>query len=583
VPRGRALTTVALMLAAGVTLLVIFLGTQAGREPPDSGNERTAGAEPRALSSEGRTSGGTPESDGRFQDVTERAGIGFTHVVADGRMDTVIESVGCGAVWFDADGDGDLDLYLLAQGYQEGVSDSSVRPGPNARQPCNRLYRNDGKGSFEDVTARGGVGDTGFGFSAAAADYDNDGDTDLYVLNMGANRLYRNRGDGTFEDVTAAAGVAGDGCSVAGTFFDANGDGLLDLYVGNYLTFDPAYRVHYAPDGFPGPLAFEAQEDRLYLNRGDGTFEDRTAAFGMRVTAARSMGVVAVDLDDDGRSEVFVANDLTANHLFRSTGPLRFEEAALQAGVAYGFQGEATGAMAAATGDFDGDGKPDFHVTDTSYGSLYRNRGGLLFEDRARKAGTARASAQWVSWGGGFLDYDRDGNLDLFLVNGDLHYQTGRPDLLLRNVGDGTFDDASGAGGRHFRRSLLGRAGCLGDFDDDGASDVLVTTIGGPVVLLRGRAPADRHWIGLKLEATRGVLDAYGARVVVTARGRRYVRVAHARSGYLCQGDPRMLFGLGAVTEVESIEVRWPGGRQETFSNLAVDRYHQIVEGRGGP
>jgi hypothetical protein len=355
------------------------------------------------------------------------------------------------------------------------------------------------------------------------------------------------------------------------------------VYVGNYVAFDPDYRLHYAPDGFPGPLAYPAQADVLYRNRGDGTFEDATAALGFGVAPARTMGVLAADLDEDGVAEVFTANDLTPNHCFhRAAGETRFADVALRAGLAYGFSGEATGAMAAACGDFDGDGRLDLHVTDSTYGSLYRNAGDGRFEDRARASGVAQASASWVSWGGGFLDPDRDGDLDLFVVNGDLHHETGRPDLYLENR-DGTFSDASAGAGPWFRRQAMGRAGALADFDDDGDLDVLLTHIGGPAVLLRCNAPPGTHWIGFSLRSGRGLDAALGARVAVRAGGRIHRRTLHVSTGYLAQNDPRVLLGLGDSDAVEAVEVHWPGGRRERFDDLGVDRYHRLVMGEGAP
>jgi hypothetical protein len=517
-----------------------------------------------------------PRGD-RFQDVTEATGIRFVQHVGDGLMNNIVESVGSGGCLLDADGDGRLDVYLVDQGWKEGVSDP---PAP-AFRPTNRLFHNRGDGTFEDVTARAGVGDDGFGISVAAADYDNDGDVDLYVLNDGPNRLYRNRGDGTFEDVTAAAGVGCDLCSVAGTFFDADGDGLLDLYVGNYLTFDPSYKLHYAPDVYPGPLAFNAQADVYYHNQGDGTFVDRTAGSGFDVLPGRAMGVVATDFDGDGRTDVFVANDASANFLFHNEGGGRFREVGLESGVAFGFHGEATAAMAAAIGDVDGDGLPDMHVTDAAYGSLYRNLGGLRFQDLIRVSGIAPISGQWVSWGGGFLDYDLDGDLDLFLVDGDLHHPTGRPDLLLENRGADGFVDASAGAGAYFRAELLGRGGLIGDLDDDGQLDVVVTTIGDRAVVLRNRGEPGRHWVTLALEGRTANRDAFGATVVVEAGGKTYRRVLCAPACYVGQGDKRLHFGLGDANEVTRLEVTWPGGAHAVFEHVPVDRIHRVVEGEG--
>jgi hypothetical protein len=508
-----------------------------------------------------------------FEDVTASAGVRFVHTVGDGRMDVLIESVGAGATWFDADGDGRLDLFLAQQSWLEGVSDG---PRP-ADAPASRLYRNRGDGTFEDVTQRAGLALGGYCFMALAADFDADGAADLYLLEDGPNRLMRNRGDGTFEDVTARAGVAGDACSVAGAVLDADGDGRLDIYVGNYVAFDPSYRLHYAPDVFAGPLAFAAQPGVLYVNRGDGTFRDATAESGIgAVTPGRAMGVTAWDHDLDGRTDLYVANDATTAFLFHNEGGGRFAETALRAGVGYGFNGEAAAAMAGAAADYDGDGLPDLHVTNAAYGSLFRNLGNGLFQDRVVPSRLAAACGQYVSWGGGFADFDDDGNLDLLVANGDLHHPTGRPLLFLRGAGDGTFEDASARGGAVFRAQLLARGAAIADFDDDGRLDAVVTTIGDRALLLRNRG-AGGHWITLDLRGPRGNAAALGAIVTVEAGGRRRVQVATGQTGYLTQGDPRLHFGLGATDRVDRVTIRWPGGNEQVVVAPPVDRIVRVA------
>ncbi len=510
-----------------------------------------------------------------FADVLAGSGITFRHVLADGALDTLVESVGAGVTVLDYDGDGRQDLYFLAQGGRAGVTDGDA---PRAAG-VNRLYRNLGGMRFEDVTERAGVGDAGYGFMALAADLDDDGDIDLYVLNDGPNVLYRNRGDGTFEDDTARAGVAGDACSVAGAVIDADGDGRLDLYVGNYVAFDPSYRLHYAPDVFPGPLAFEAQPDVLYRNRGDGTFEDVTKGSGLDVDAGRAMGVSVLDADGDGRLDLYVANDATANRLFLAQGDGTFRECAATSGVAYGVQGEATAAMAGAVGDFDGDGRADLLVTDSGYGSLYRNEGRALFSDRIVVSGIAAACGQWASWGGGFIDYDLDGVLDVYVANGDLHRATGRPDVLLRGRGDGGFDDVSADSGAWFRAERMGRGVAFADLDDDGATDVVVCHIHDAPALLRGRVPQGRHHVTLDLRAAPRHANGWGARVTVTAGGRTTVQTLVPRNGYLGQGDRRLLLGLGPAARIEHLEVVWPGGATQAFDDLAADRVIVLPEG----
>jgi len=491
--------------------------------------------------------------DDVLRDVLAASGILHRHVLADGKLDTLIESVGSGVTVLDADGDGRLDLYFLGQGMREGVTDGDGEGVAGAGR--NRLYRNLGDFRFEDVTDRAGVGDDGYGFMAVAADLDDDGDQDLYVLNDGPNVLYLNRGDGTFEDVTESAGVAGDACSVAGAAIDADGDGRLDLYVGNYVLFDGSYRLHYAPDVFPGPLAFEPQADVLLLNAGDGSFRDATEGSGLDVPPARAMGVSVLDANGDGRLDLYVANDATANFLFLSEGDGRFSEAAAMSGVAYGVQGEATAAMAGVVGDVDGDGRADLHVTDSGYGSLFHNAGGGVFVDRVVASGIAAPSGQWASWGGGFLDFDLDGVLDLYIANGDLHRATGRPDLLFRGTGDLRFDDVSADAGAWFRAERMARGAALADLDDDGRMDVIVC------------------------HAKTGHASGLGARVIVSAGGREHALTLTPRCGYLSQGDPRIVLGLGASERVDRIQITWPGGETQEIVDLAADRVVIVREG----
>ena len=541
--------------AAGLAFLLACSDTPGGPDAPSAGLP-AAGQEP-------------------LLDVTAAAGLGIPHDVGDDLMDNIVESLGSGSVWLDADGDRDLDVYLINQGWREGVS-----TGPRGEAVSNRLYANRGDGTFADVTERAGVGDRGYGYAAAAGDLDNDGDTDLYVANCGANRLYINRGDGTFRERAAEAGVDDPRCSAGATVLDADGDGLLDLYVANYLAFDPDYTLHYAPDIYPGPLAYAAEADALYRNRGDGSFEDWTARAGIdAVPPGRAMGVVAADFDLDGHQDLFVANDASENFLFHNTGGGRFEERAVAVGVAYGFYGEATGAMAGSVGDLDNDGLPDILVTDTSYGSLYHNTRDGLFEDLVVSSGMAAPSGHWVSWGGGFFDYDNDGDADVLLVNGDLKHPTGRPDLLLENVGDGTFVEADG--GAYFATARLGRGGSFADFDDDGDLDVLITNLDDTPILLRNDWPEKGHWLRLRLVGTAANRDGLGAIVTLEAGGRRWTRVHHAAAGYLTQSDPRLHFGLGGATRVDRLEVLWPSGERQTFAGLGVDRPFTVTEGGG--
>ena len=560
-----------------VTLLLASLwlpSTACGPSADSAGSDRSSGERGRTAAL--RTSPIVAPRDGdRFVDVTREAGLEFSHQLLDGEMTNIVESLGSGAAFFDFDGDGWLDLYFMQSGWVAGVVEGD-RP---ARIPENRLYRNRRDGTFEDVTATSGTGDTGFGIAVIAGDYDGDGHQDLYLCNMGPNRLLRNRGDGTFEDVTERAGVGDPRLSVAAAFFDYDGDSRLDLYVANYLEFDPKYQFHYAPDGFPPPLAYEAQSDALFRNLGDGTFEDVSSEAGIDNPTGRGMSLVTADLNADGLLDIFVTNDASANFLWRNTGQGRFVEAALECGVAYGENGEATAAMTADLGDYDRDGQFDLMVTDMSYGSLYRQTEPGWFVDQIGPSGVAPLSGQYVSWGGGFLDYDNDADLDLLIVNGDLHHLLGWEDLLLENTGAGRYADASDASA-YFGQKLMGRGGLIADYDNDGDLDLLVTNLMDRPALIRNDSNRENAWITLTLSDSSTNRAGLGSRVTITHGEHTQVGVVRCPSVYLCSSDPRLHFGLGQSQRINSLEVVWPDGERQTLSDVPVNQLLTISRER---
>jgi hypothetical protein len=512
----------------------------------------------------------------QFVDVTGSAGIGFVHSLGDDELSNIVESSGAGCVFFDYDDDGDLDIYLVNGRYLETVS--SARGRHLAGKLKNALYRNDGDATFTDVTEKAGVGDTGFGMAAVAADYDNDGDRDLFVTNYGRDSLYLNNGDGTFTDVTEKAGVGSELWSLGASFFDFDRDGLLDLYVGGYLVFDPEYRNFYAAEAFPGPLSYQGQKDILYRNKGDGTFEDVTRATGVYSTRGRAMGVTACDIDDDGDEDLYVANDGMENYLYRNNGNGSFEEIALRTGTAFGQNGEATSAMGPEFGDYDGDGLIDLLVPDMVYGCLYRNTGKGLFEEKSAEMGIARVLGQYTSWSGNFLDYDHDGVLDVFIVNGDAHHLEPEEDTLFRGEGGRPFVDVSAASGPAFKLKAVGRGSASGDFDNDGDLDLLVLNLNGPARLYRNDGGNRGNWIMVRTVGTAGNRDGIGARIRVTSGGTTQVRDIRSSSGYLSQSDPRAHFGVGKSKKVDRIEVRWPSGRTSTLDNVKVNQVITVTE-----
>jgi hypothetical protein len=512
----------------------------------------------------------------QFIDVTASAGIGFVHSIGDEELSNIVESSGAGCVFFDYDNDGDLDIYLVNGRYLETVS--SARGRRLAGKLKNALYRNNGDGTFTDVTEEAGVGDAGFGMAAVTADYDNDGDRDLFVSNYGRDSLYRNNGDGSFTDITEKAGVGSELWSIGSSFFDFDRDGWLDLYVGGYLVFDPEYRNYYAAEAFPGPLSYRGQKDTLYRNKGDGTFEDVTRAAGVYSTRGRAMGVTACDVDDDGDEDLFVANDGMENYLYRNRGDGSFEEIAVRTGTAFGENGEATSAMGPEFGDFDGDGLIDLLVPDMVYGCLYRNTGKGFFEEKSADMGLAAVLGQYTSWSGNFFDYDNDGVLDIFIVNGDAHHLEPEEDTLFRGEGGRKFVDVSAASGPAFKLKAVGRGSAAGDFDNDGDLDLLVLNLDGPARLYRNDGGNRGNWIMIRTVGTASNRDGIGARVRVTAGGMTQIRDMRSSSGYLSQSDPRAHFGLATSQKVDRIEVRWPSGRISTLDSVEVNQVITVTE-----
>jgi hypothetical protein len=560
-----AATAGAVTLLSIASLLVIGGCGDAGAEPGFS--------EP--VAAERLAAGPLPavSPTGGFSDVTLAAGITAEHRLPGPELENIVDAVGAGAAFADLDDDGLLDLIVL------GGPRSPQEEGRQASRNAGiRLYRNRGDGRFEDVTRRSRIPADSSAAAVAVGDVDGDGDRDVYLVDRGPNRLYLNRGDATFEDVTRRAGVDDPAFGVGAVFFDADRDGDQDLYVTNYLEFDPRVQEYFAPEGFPGPLAYKAQADVFYRNRGDGTYDDASRDSGVAALAARGMSLAAADLDEDGDTDLFVANDATANFLLAGDGRGGFEEVGMLAGVAMGENGEETSAMASAVGDVDGDGFLDLAVSDTAFGALYRRTAPGFYTDDVMRSGIGRLSGQYVSWGQNLLDYDNDGLLDLFLVNGGMHHLVGWEDLLLRNVGGGRFEDVSGSGGPYFTTRQVGRSSISGDYDNDGDEDLFVTTLGGRHFLLRNDAPPRAAWITLDLVG-RDSRDPFGARVELLAAGR--VRVAEARcpTAYLGQSDPRLHFGLGEDVEtVERIRIVWPDGTEQVLHDPPLRTVLRVTE-----
>jgi enediyne biosynthesis protein E4 len=514
-----------------------------------------------------------------FTDVTKEANIDFVHCMGDEEISSILEATGSGCAFLDYDGDGFIDLFVVSGGYLEGISEPDS-PCKN-KNATDRLFRNRGDGTFEDVTEKAGVGGTGYGMGVAVGDYNNNGHPDIFVTNYERNILYRNNGDGTFTDVTEQAGVGRSLWSVGAVWFDYDRDGLLDLYVGNYLDFDPEYRLYYEADVYPGPLAYPGQPDFLYRNNGDGTFTDVSEKAGITKTG-RAMGILVADYNDDGWPDIFVANDAMENYLYRNKGDGTFEEVALESGVAFGQHGNSAASMGGDFGDYDNDGKLDLLVPDMTFNAIYKNLGDGLFEDISGSIGVGPASAQFWSWGGDFMDYDNDGRLDILIVNGDGHRLSGKQEhLLLRNEqvsGQTMFVDVSRQAGEYFDTRSVARGLCVGDFDNDGYLDFFVLNIDGPSALLRNDGSNRNNWLTIKLVGTKSNRDGVGARVVVRSGDLVQTEEKMSASSYLSQNDPRLHFGLGKRNEIDEIVIRWPSGKVQKLTGVKINQILTVVE-----
>lgn len=514
-------------------------------------------------------------SDDFFQEISREAGLNFIHSIGDDDLSNIIQSDGGGAAFLDYDRDGNIDIYACSGTWLEGVS-KSEKP---SELPGNHLYRNLGNGTYEDMTKKAGVGGPWYSMGVACGDFNNDGYPDLYLSNYGPNVLLKNNGNGTFSDITKRANVSGDNeCSIGATWFDYDNDSFLDLYVGNFLKFDPDYNYYYAPDGFPGPMAYDAEPDFLYHNNGDGTFENVSAAMGIADIDGRAMGVGSADYDADGWVDIYVANDHTHNYLWHNVEGKRFEDRGVMSGTAFSQAGEATVSMSVDFADYNFDGLLDLFVSDDTYCSLYENLGNGVFSDKGIASNISMAAAQFVGWSSSFVDYDNDGDVDIFKTNGALKHLYGQEDQLFQNEGDGTFRDVSLELGEYFQRELVGRGACIGDYDNDGDLDIFIINLNDKAVFLRNDKGNNNNWLILKLTGTTSNRDGIGARVKVTAGGKTQTAQKKSTTGYLSQNDPRMHFGLAQSTNVDKIEIIWPSGKSQILENLDSNQIVEIKE-----
>ena len=525
-----------------------------------------------------------------FTDVTKQSRITFSHVWSPDKK-YILESMSGGVAVFDFDRDGWPDVYL--------VNSPTVATASDVRSARSELWRNQGDGTFVDVTDKAGVGYPGWGMGAVAADFDNDGWDDLYVTCYGPNRLYRNNHDGTFSDVTDKAGVGDSRWSTGAAFADYDGDGWLDLFVANYVDV----RLNALPEfgkgkfcefhGIPvqcGPRGLRGSGDSLYHNRGDGTFEDVSVKSGVADPDGRfGMGAVWSDFNGDGRPDLYVANDAGPNYLYMNNGNGTFTDVALQAGTALSEDGKEQGSMGVAIGDYNHSGSWSIFVTNFSdeYNALYRHDKALLFTDVSFASQTAKPSIPLVGWGTHFLDYDNDGWLDLLVVNGHVYPQVERaglatsyaqPKLLYHNNHDGTFTDVTSPSGAALSARAVSRGSAVADLDNDGDLDLVVNNLDGAPTVLRNDGGNRQNFLVVDLEGHSN-RSAVGA--IVTVRAGDLVQRGERRSGdsYLSHSDARLHFGLGMRTAVDSVEVRWPNGTVQRFGEVSANAFIKIVEG----
>ena len=522
-----------------------------------------------------------------FTDVTLQAGIRFVHNSGAFGRKYLPETMGSGALWFDADGDGWQDLLLV---------NSKNWPGHPGQRSLPALYRNTHDGAFLDITRGSGLDVEVYGIGAAAADYDNDGKVDVYITALGGNRLFKNLGGGRFLDVTSTAGVADGGFSTSALWFDYDNDGKVDLFVTHYVEWSIDKDLFCTLDGknksYCTPESYKGQSPSLFRNRGNGTFENVTKQAGIFDTSSKGLGVAMLDFDGDSRMDLFVANDTEPNRLYRNKGNGTFEDVAVGAGIAFSESGVARAGMGVDASDYDGSGRPSLIIGNfaNQMMALYHNEGHGLFIDDAPKSAVGRSSLLTLTFGCFFFDYDLDGLPDIFAANGHVSDDIERVQSrvtyaqrphLFRNVGRKQFEDMSLQAGPALQRAIVARGAAYSDYDHDGDLDIVVTTNNGPARLFRNDGGNRNNVLRVETVGTTSNRDGIGARVEVSVRGARLWQIVKTGSSYASQSELPLTFGLGGATTVDGVRVAWPSGRVDVMGALHANQSITIQEGAG--
>jgi enediyne biosynthesis protein E4 len=528
-----------------------------------------------------------PPVEVRLTDITAQAGIDFKHVASPEKK-YLVESMSGGLALFDYDADGYQDIYFV-----NSLSVDLLKSGGKTRSA---LYRNNGDGTFRDVTEKAGVGDIGWGMGAAVGDYNNDGFDDLYVTCLGPNHLFKNNGNGTFTDVTGAAGVGDPRWSTGAAFVDYDNDGKLDLFVANYVEFDVTRLPEFGKDktcqykGIPvqcGPRGMPGAGDSLYHNNGDGTFTEVSKKAGVEdADGYFGMGVICSDFDEDGFTDIYVANDSSPNFFYRNKGDGTFKEIGFISGTAVNENGSEQGSMGVTVGDYDHDGKLDIFVTNfvDEYNTLYHGEGRLNFADISHAAKVAAVSYPYVGWGTKFLDYDNDGWIDLFIANGHVYPQLEnyrQRKLVHKNNRDGTFTEAAEQLGAALVEKRASRGVVFGDIDNDGDVDLLIADLDGPAQLLRNDGGNSNSSVLIKTVGTKSNRDGIGARVKIVSGDLTQLDEVRSGGSYMSQSDLRLHFGLEKRAKIDLIEIRWPSGVVDKITGANVNKILTVKEGQG--